>query len=124
MPSASFPKVGQLTANMPGVHIVCGQILTDSTTPTRKRGKGFTVSKPGTGRYLVTLNQKAGYILSAVGMIRKAAGSATVLTGPILTDEQNVEFRAENASGAATNLGNTENIDFFIIMTTNKLSVV
>lgn len=124
MATATFPMIGQITANMPNLHIVAGQVLTDATTPTRKRGKGFTVSKPGTGRYLVTLNRKAGWIISAHGMIRKAAGSATVLTGPVFVDEQNVEFRSENASGAATDLGNTENIVFTIICSMSKLSVV
>ncbi len=124
MPTATFPMVGQLTANLPHVHLVAGAVLTDSTTPTRRRGKGFTVSKPGTGRYLVTLNRKAGYIISAVGILRKAAGSATFLTGPVLVDEQNVEFRVENASGTAANAGNTDVIEFIILMTKTKLSVV
>jgi hypothetical protein len=116
--------IGQITGNLPHLHVVAGQVLTNSTTPTRLRGKGFTVSKPGVGRYLVTLNRKAGYIISATGMLRKATGAATALTGPVLTDEQAVEFRVENASGANTNAGETDVIHFVIFMTKTRLSVV
>lgn len=123
MPSLPFPQIGQLTANLPHVHIVAGQVLTDATTPTRKRGKGFTVSKPGAGRYLITLNKRMGYVIAAVGTLRKAAGSATFLTGPVIADDNTIEFRVENASGTATNAGNTDNIDFIIVCTKSRLSV-
>lgn len=123
MTTASFPQVGQITGNLPHLHFVAGQVLCDATTPTRLRGKGFTVSKVATGRYLVTLNRKAGYIISAVGFLRKATATATFLTGPVLTDEQNVEFRSENASGVNTDLQNTDVIHFVIFMTKTRLSV-
>jgi hypothetical protein len=124
MATLTFPMIGQITGNLPHLHVVAGQVLTNSTTPTRLRGKGFTVSKPGVGRYLVTLNRKAGYIITATGILRKATGAATFLTGPVLTDEQAVEFRVENASGANTNAGDTDVIHFVIFMTKTKLSVV
>jgi hypothetical protein len=124
MATLPFPMVGQITGNLPHLHIVAGQVLAHSTTPTRLRGKGFTVSKPGVGRYLVTLNRKAGYIVSAVGLLRKATGAATFLTGPVLVDEQNVEFRVENASGTNANAADTDVIHFVIYMTKTKLSVV
>lgn len=123
MPSLAFPQVGQLTANLPHVHLVAGQVLTDATTPTRKRGKGFTVSKPGTGRYLITLNKRMGYVIAAVGTLRKVAGAATFLTGPIVADNNTVEFRVENASGTAADAANEANIDFIIVCTKTKLSV-
>lgn len=115
--------VGELTANLPHLHLVVGQILTDATTPTRKRGKGFTVSKPGVGRYLITLNKRVGYTVCAVGTLRKVAGGATFLTGPILADDNTVEFRVENASGTAADAPNAANIDFVIVCTKTKLSV-
>ncbi len=124
MPSLAFPQVGQLTANLPHVHLVAGQVLTDATTPTRKRGKGFTVSKPGTGRYLITLNKRMGYVIAAVGTLRKVTGAATFLTGPIVADDNTVEFRVENASGTAADAANAANIDFIIVCTKTKLSVV
>jgi hypothetical protein len=115
--------VGQITGNLPHLHIVAGQVLADATTPTRLRGKGFSVSKPGVGRYLVTLNRKAGFIVSAVGFLRKATGAATFLTGPLVADEQNIEFRSENASGTNADLANTDVIHFLIVMTKTTLSV-
>lgn len=124
MSTLSFPQVGQITGNLPHLHLVAGQILCDATTPTRLRGKGFTVSKVATGRYLVTLNRKAGYIVAAVGFLRKATGAATFLTGPVLTDEQNIEFRSENASGTNADLANTAVVEFIIVMTKTKLSVL
>ncbi len=124
MTTLSFPQVGQITGNLPHLHLVAGQILTDATTPTRLRGKGFTVSKVATGRYLVTLNRKAGYIISALGFLLKPTGEAVFLTGPVLTDEQNVEFRVENSSGTNTNAASTDVIHFVIFMTKTRLSVV
>lgn len=126
MPSATFLKVGQATSNIPHLHWVIGKIQTDSTTPTRLKGTGYTVSKPGTGRYLITLNQKCPFIVSAVGTLRKAAGSATFLTGPVTSDAAGattVEFRVENASGTATDAGNTDTIDFIIAVTKTRLKV-
>lgn len=125
MASLAFPQVGQITGNLPHLHIVAGNVLLDATTPVRQRGKGFTVAKPATGRYTVTLNRKAGYIISAVGILRKATGGATFLTGPVLTDEQNVEFRVENASGTNTDAPSTAVLEFIIIMTkVRSLSVL
>ena len=122
--SDTFPQIGQITGNLPHLHIVAGQVLAHSTTPTRLRGKGFTVSKLAAGRYNVRLNRKAGYIISAVGFLRKVTGAATFLTGPVLTDEQNIEFRSENASGVNTDLADTAVIHFIIVMTKTRLSVV
>ncbi len=124
MPSLAFPEVGQLTANLPHVHLVAGQVLTNATTPTRKRGKGFSVSKPGTGRYLITLNKRVGFVIAAVGTLRKVTGGATFLTGPIVADNNTVEFRVENASGTAADAPDAANIDFIIVCTKTKLSVV
>lgn len=115
--------VGQITANLPHLHIVAGRVLLDATTPVRQRGKGFTVAKTATGRYTVTLNRKAGYIISATGILRKATGGATFLTGPLLTDEQNIEFRVENASGTNVDAASTNVLEFVVLMTKTRLSV-
>lgn len=122
--SLAFPQIGQITGNLPHLHIVAGQVLTDATTPTRKRGKGFTVSKPATGRYLITLNKRMGFVIAAVGTLRKVTGGATFLTGPIIADNNTVEFRVENASGTNADAPNEANIDFIIVCTKTKLSVV
>ena len=123
MTTSSFPKFGQISGNLPNLHMVVGSILTDATTPTRRRGKGFTVTKVATGRYKVTLNQQVGYIISAIGILRKPTGEAVFLTGPVLTDELNVEFRVENASAVNTDAANTDVIEFVIFCTKSRLSV-
>lgn len=123
MSSLSFPMMGQITGNLPHLHIVAGQFLTDATTPVRQRGKGFTVSKVATGRYKVTLNRKAGYIISVEGSLLKPTGEAVFLTGPVRTDEQNIEFRVENSSGTNTDAASTDVIEFIIVMTKTRLSV-
>lgn len=125
MPTTPHPEYPFGFTNLPAGKIYAGTIVTDSTTPTVKRGKGFTVSKAGVGRYLITLNRSPGRLVCAVGTLRKAAGAATFLTGPQLVPASGnqVEFRVENASGAATNAGNTDEIDFFIFVLRDKLPV-
>lgn len=121
--TATFPMVGQITGNMPHLHMIVGTVLLDATTPVRRRGKGYTVVKTDTGRYTITLNRKVGYIVSAIGTLRKATGAATFLTGPVLTDEKNVEFRVENASGTNADAASTAELHFAIFVTMAKLSV-
>lgn len=121
MPTGSFPRHGQQpSTNHFSTHIIGGALVTAST-PTVARGKGFTVTKPGTGRYLVTFNQNTGNIVSAVGTLRQAAGAANFLKGPKYTKTDNaVEFRVENASGTASDPGATDEIDFVIFTTMDK----
>lgn len=124
MPSLSFPKVGQITGNLPHLHLIAGALVT-AASPTRLKGKGFTVSKTSTGVFRVTFNQKVPYVISALGTLRQAAGAANFLKGPVTSDSNNyVEFRVENASGAATDPGTSDVIDFAIWVTKTKLSVV
>lgn len=125
MPTTPNPEFRQEYANLPSSKLMFGTIITDSTTPTVKRGKGFTVSKNGTGGYRITLNRNPGRIVCAVGTLRKAAGTATFLTGTQLnTATPNIiDFRTENASGTAANAGNTDEIDFIIVVLRDRLPV-
>jgi len=121
MPTASKPRFGkQPSTNSPTTHFISGALVT-AASPTVARGKGFTVSKPATGRFLVTINGGMGRIVAAVGTLRQAAGAANFLKGPkyVSTDDA-VEFRVENASGTATDPGTTDEIDFIISATWDK----
>lgn len=124
MATASQPKYRGSFANLGDLYVLYGSLVT-AASPTRRKGKGFTVSKNGTGVFRVTLNQKFTGVISAVGTLRQAAGSANFLKGPVTVDANNyVEFRVENASGTATDPGTSDNIDFIIVLSTNKNSVV
>ncbi len=121
MPTASKPRYGvQPSTNQATTHLMGGALLC-AASPTRARGKGFTVSKPGQGRFLVTINGGMGRIVSAVGFLRKAAGAARFLAGPTYasTDDA-VEFRVEDAAGAAQDPATTAEIDFILFCTWDK----
>ncbi len=121
MPTASKPRYGvQPSTNQATTHIMGGALLC-AASPTRARGKGFTVSKPATGRFLVTINGGMGRIVAAVGFLRKATGSATFLAGPTYSSTDDaVEFRVENASGTNTDPATTAEIDFILFCTWDK----
>lgn len=124
MPTASFPKYQGGFQNGPSLLTIVGAIVT-AASPTRLKGKGFTVSKPGTGIFRITFNQKVPSVMKATGILRKAAGSATFLTGPLYVEGNNyVDFRIENASGTATDPGTSDVIEFDIVVPTTKLSWV
>jgi hypothetical protein len=123
MPTSSNPEYPNLMGNLPTMKIIAGCITAESTTAV-KRGKGFSVANPATGRYVLTLNRKPGHLVCAVGTLRKGTGSATFLTGPILDDTTStVEFRLENASGTAADGPANSEIDFIIVVTRDKLPV-
>lgn len=124
MPSLPQPKYRGAFCNLGDAYFLVGSLVT-AASPTRRRGKGFTVSKTATGIFRVTFNQKFPAVMSAVGTLRQAAGAANFLKGPVTVDANNyVEFRVENASGTAADPGTSDVIDFVIILATNKLSVV
>lgn len=124
MPSASQPKFRGSFCNLGDAYFLVGAIVT-AASPTRSKGKGYTVSKTSTGVFRITFNQKQPKVMSAVGTLRQAAGAANFLKGPVTSDSNNyVEFRVENASGAATDPGTSDVIDFIIVLATNTLSVV
>ncbi len=124
MPSASQPKFRGSFCNLGDAYFLVGAIVT-AASPTRSKGKGYTVSKTSTGVFRITFNTKMPKVMSAVGTLRQAAGAANFLKGPVTSDSNNyVEFRVENASGAATDPGTSDVIDFIIVLATNTLSVV
>lgn len=124
MATTSQPKYRGVFFNQPDVYMVVGTIQT-AASPTRLKGKGYTVTKPGTGIFRVTFNQNQPKVMSAVGLLRQAAGAANFLKGPQTVDGNNfVDFRVENASGTATDPGTGDEIHFMIAVATNKLSVV
>lgn len=123
MASLAYPQFEKATHNLPHTHVIAGSLVT-AASPTRNTGKGFSVSKPGTGIFRVTFNRRQGFIISAVGTLRQAAGAANFLKGPVSSNSnQYVDFRVENASGAATDPGTSDVIDFIIVLTQTKLSV-
>lgn len=99
--------------------ILSGCIVTDSTTPTRKRGKGYTVSKPSTGVYRVTWNKNA-VLIGASGLLHKVADSeARFLAGAIYVAGNNyIDFRTESAAGTAANAADTDEISFMLHLQT------
>lgn len=124
MPTATFPKYQGGFQNGPSFLTIVGAIVT-AASPTRLKGKGFTVSKPGTGIFRITFNQKVPTVMKATGILRKAAGAASFLTGPLYVEGNNyVDFRVENASGTAVDPGTSDVIEFDIVVATTKLSAV
>lgn len=124
MPTAPQPKYQGSFCNLGGAYFLVGAIVT-AASPTRSKGKGYTVSKTSQGVFRITFNTKMPKVMSAVGTLRMAAGSARFLKGPVTSDSNNyVEFRVEDASGAAQDPGTSDVIDFIIVLATNTLSVV
>lgn len=121
MATSSKPKYGvQPSTNAATTHIIGGSMVCAST-PTVARGKGFTVAKAATGRFQVTINGGIGRVVSAVGTLRKAAGAATFLAGlQYVSTDNTVEFRVENASGAAADPATDAEIDFILFCTWDK----
>ncbi len=123
MPTASQPKYQGSFCNLGSAYFLAGALVT-AASPTRLKGKGFTVSKTSTGVFRVTFNTKLPKVIAAVGTLRQAAGAANFLKGPVTVDANNyVEFRVENASGTAADPGTSDVIDFFIVLATNTLPV-
>lgn len=121
MATSSWPRYEKATVNLGNAHFLCGSLVT-AASPTVNKGKGFTVSKNGTGVFRVTFNQRQGGIVSAVGTLRQAAGAANFLKGPVWSNtNQYVEFRVENASGTAADPGTSDVIDFIIVLKQDKL---
>lgn len=54
MPSSSLPEYPHRSYNMPEMRSVLG-IIALTTTPTRIAGKGYTVTRQGTGSWDITL---------------------------------------------------------------------
>lgn len=124
MPTATFPKYQGGFHNGPAFLTLVGAIVT-AASPTRLKGKGYTVTKPGVGVFRITFNQKVVTVMKATGILRKAAGAATFLSGPPYVAGDNfVEYRVENAAGAATDPGTSDVIEFDIVVATTKLSAV
>ncbi len=123
MPTASQPKYRGSFKNLPDLYDLHGAVVT-AASPTRLKGKGFTVSKQGTGVFRITFNQKMVTVISAIGFLRKSAGEAVWLSGPQYVAGNNyVDFRVENSSATATDPNVADVIEFTITVATNKLSV-
>ena len=124
MPSSSRADYAVVFANLPEVKFVCGELVC-AASPTIFSGKGFTVSKPGTGVFRVTLNQAVGHAhIGGNGQLKKLAATteARFLNGVVLADGLNYyEFRVEDATGAAADPATTDRIAFIIPVMRNKL---
>lgn len=109
---------------MPNTLYINGEIVC-AASPTIFAGKGFTVTKPGTGVFRITLNKAVGHAqLGAVGQLKKLAATteARFLNALVLADGVNyVEFRVEDATGAAADPATTDRIAFQIPVMTDRL---
>ncbi len=76
---ASLPfDITQLRgANLKEVQLIAGGLVTNGSTPSISKGKGFTVSQQGTGLYRVTFNKAVPRIVAALPALIKAATSDT-----------------------------------------------
>lgn len=112
---------------MPEVLVLYGELVC-AASPTIFAGKGFTVSKTGTGVFRVTLNKKVGRAqMGAMGQLKKLAATteARFLNGVVLADGTNyIEFRVEDATGAAADPATTDRIAFQIPVMVNRLPLV
>jgi hypothetical protein len=117
MTTLSFPFCKGPTANLPGLHLICGRILLDDATPTVSSGKGFTVAKTATGRYTITINREVK-IICALGFLAKATGSDTWLRKPIwdaaVEGANKVEFATEDEQGTLEN--GVGEVEFIIVV--------
>lgn len=124
MPSTSRQWYPENYVNLPEIGFLIGELVCAST-PTIFAGKGFTVSKPGTGVFRVTPNQAAGHVqCGGVGILKKLAATteACFLAGVVLADGVGYyEFRVENASGAAADPATTDRIAFIIPIMRSRL---
>lgn len=109
------------TTNNPDVVLLSGTIVTNSTTPTVKRGKGFTVSKPGTGLYRVTWSTPGVKIGGGAILVKVANGEARWLSAEVYVATNNyMDFRGEDSSGNLANLANTDEIEFTLAIQTKR----
>lgn len=124
MASSSRQWYSEQYTNLPEIGLLIGELVCAST-PTIFAGKGFTVSKPGTGVFRVTPNQAAGHVqCGGVGNLKKLAATteARFLAGVVLTDGVGYyEFRVEDATGAAADPATTDRIAFIIPIMRAKL---
>lgn len=124
MPSSPRQWYSEQYTNLPEIGFMVGEIVCAST-PTIFAGKGFTVSKPGTGVFRVTPNQVAGHVqCGGVGNLKKLAATteARFLAGVVLADGVSYyEFRIEDATGAAADPATTDRIAFIIPIMRSRL---
>lgn len=117
MPSLPRAWFSESYVNMPEIGFLVGEIVC-AASPTIFAGKGFTVTKPGTGVFRITPNQNVGHAQTgATANLKKLAATteARFLNGVVLTDaEKYIEFRVEDAAGAAADPATTDRIAFVI----------
>jgi hypothetical protein len=119
---ASFPEYVKLFSTLPETLLIPGRVLLDNTTPTVVAGKGFTVSKNGTGVYRITLNKNMGRIV--VALPSYTGTDARLVKKVAHVEGRNyVEFRFENTSAAAAEPGATGELEFLIVCTRTKAAI-
>ena len=124
MPSPAFPVYPNVHCNLPDAVLVCGRIVLDPATPTIAAGKGFSVSKAGTGLYRVTLAKRQGHMVQCVALYHAPAAVAEFLDSELVTDaNQYVTFRTKNGAGAASDFTAGREISFMLLVMTTKLPI-
>jgi hypothetical protein len=119
MPS-SFNQFEART-NVPESCALAGTVVTNNTTPTVKRGKGFTVSKPSANTYRVTWNRSANFI-GGGAILHKVGATARFLTGPVyVADQRYVDFLVTDATGTGAEPASTDEISFVLMLQTVRL---
>lgn len=120
MTTKSFPQVGQLTANLPDIHMVIGRIKTDASA-TIQSGKGFTSDKFATGQFRVTLN-KTVKIIATTALLGTAGSEARYLCkSPYASNVEGnneVIFQTIDGSGSLADPSTGDIIEFCIFVMT------
>ena len=124
MPSASFPAYGQQTGNLPNLHFVVGRFILDTDgadTPEIVAGKGFTVTRQGTGIYRVTFNKQVK-LVSIIPTIFAPSPSLVASHKAINNDNNYVDITTADYDGnLADGAQDVEGVDFVAVVMTAKL---
>lgn len=121
-PGAAIFNFPQIYGN--GIVFIVGSALFGSAGAIAStKGKGFTVTKTGTGAYTIVTNSSFASVLAAsvdYNMVGGAEGLSAVRLG--FTGNNTLTVNTVNTSGVATNSGVSGNgFDFIIAMSTSTL---
>lgn len=125
MPSAARSRYAVVYCNMPDVEFLVGE-FTVATPPVIVTGKGYSVTRQSQGVFRVTPNQEVGHFIGPTANLCKlnATTEARFLNGVVTADGNNyVDFRIEDATGAAQDGTATDTIKFNIPMMINRLPI-
>ncbi len=119
MPTRSFPMVGQMTGNMPSLHLIVGRIRPATQTPVVVSGKGFRVTYQATGTYRITFNRVV-QIISTVAMANDALSGITKVDVMGSYNVANtVDLVLRDSAGDIADIGDNVLVDFICAVMLN-----